>query len=121
MKRAVVIASHRAPDRPPIRVEPGDNVTLGERDSEWPQFVWTALATGLGGWMPTVLFDRDQGEAIAMQPYDTRELDADEGESLVLHHELADWWWAENMQGTSGWIPGRVLRILEDSESPAGR
>ena len=45
MKRAVVIAPHRAPDRPPIQVEPGDNVTVGERDSEWPQFVWTALAT----------------------------------------------------------------------------
>jgi len=39
---------------------------------------------------------------------------------LLLHHELAGWWWAENTQGTSGWIPTRVLRILEDSQSPAG-
>jgi len=117
MKRAVVIASHRAPDRPAIRIEPGDNVTLGERDSEWPKFIWTALATGLGGWVPAALFDRDQGTATALQPYDTRELDAEEGETLVLHQEMADWWWAENMQGASGWIPARVLRILEDSES----
>jgi len=113
----VVTAAHRAPDRPPLRIEPGDSVTLGERDSEWPQFVWTSLATGLGGWMPSMLFDREEGEATAMRSYDTRELGADEGESLVLHHELAGWWWAENTQGTSGWIPARVLRILEDSDS----
>ena len=119
MKRAVVTARHRAPDRPAIRIAPGDSVTLGERDNEWPQFVWTALTTGLGGWVPAVLFDRDeQGIATALDAYDTRELEADEGETLVLHHELADWWWAENMQGACGWIPARALRILEDSERP---
>lgn len=118
MKRAVVTASHRSPDRPAIRVEPGDAVKLGARDHEWPQFVWTDLAIGLGGWVPAVLFDRDSGEATALQSYDTRELDADEGERLILHHELADWWWAENDRGASGWIPARVLRILDDSDNP---
>jgi hypothetical protein len=118
MKQAQVIAMHRAPDRPAIRVEPGDSVTLGERDNEWPQFVWTDLAIGLGGWVPAMLFDRDSGPATALQSYDTRELDADDGERLILHHELAAWWWAENNHGTCGWIPARVLRILDDGDNP---
>ena len=117
MKRALVVVRHRAPDRPPIRIAPGDTVTLGERDNDWPQFVWTDLAIGLGGWVPAMLFDRDSGEAIALESYDTRELDADEGEHLLLHRELADWWWAENNAGVCGWIPARALRILEDSDS----
>ncbi|HEU0306580.1 MAG TPA: SH3 domain-containing protein [Lysobacter sp.] len=117
MKHALVIAMHRAPDRPAIHLEPGDSVTLGARDTDWPQFVWTDLAVGLGGWVPAVLFDRDSGEATALQSYDTRELGADEGERLILHHELADWWWAENNHGASGWIPTRALRILDDSDN----
>ncbi|WP_242109201.1 SH3 domain-containing protein [Luteimonas aquatica] len=113
MKRARVVLPHRAPDRPAIRVGAGDTVTLGERDSDWPQFVWTSLTSGLGGWVPAMLFDREQGLATARQDYDTRELDADPGELLVLHDELADWWWAENAQGTRGWIPARVLELID--------
>ena len=79
--------------------------------------MWTELATGLGGWVPAALFDGERGSAVARQGYDTRELDADAGERLQLHHELAGWWWAENTQGACGWIPARVLRILEDSDS----
>jgi hypothetical protein len=116
-KRARVIASHRAPERPAIRVAPGEAVTLGERDQDWPEFVWTTLASGLGGWIPSVLFDRDRGEATAQQDYDTRELDADVGDELLLYHELAGWWWAENASGAQGWIPARVIETFEDNDS----
>ena len=117
MRRARVIAEHRAPDRPAIQVAPGDAVTLGERDSDWPQFIWTTLTGGLGGWVPSQLFDRDHGDATAQHDYDTRELDADICNRLVLHREMADWWWAENTRGASGWIPARALQIIDDSET----
>ena len=114
MRRARVIAAHRAPDRPSIRVTAGDPVTLGERDSDWPQFVWTTLAQGLGGWIPATLFDREFGEAIAQGDYDTGELATDIGEMLVVHHEQEGWWWAENTRGDTGWIPGRALELIEE-------
>jgi len=113
VKRARVVLQHRAPERPAIRVSTGDTVTLGERDTDWPQFVWTSLASGLGGWIPSMLFDRDFGEAVAQQDYDTRELDADPGDVLTLHDELAGWWWAENAQGASGWIPARAIEFID--------
>jgi hypothetical protein len=108
-----VVAEHRAPDRPAIQVAQGDAVTLGERDSDWPQFVWTTLASGLGGWIPSVLFDRELGAATAQKDYDTRELDADIGELLKLHYDMAGWWWAENSHGASGWIPARAIQIID--------
>lgn len=114
MKRARVIAEHRAPERPAIRVASGDTVTLGDRDTEWPEFVWTALASGLGGWVPSALFDAERGQASALQDYDTVELDADTGDILTLHRELAGWWWADNARGESGWIPSRKLEMLDD-------
>ena len=121
MKRARVIVTHRAPDRPAIRVVAGDTVTLGDRDIDWPHFVWATLASGLGGWMPAAMFDAERGAARARDDYDTRELDAEAGEVLVLHHEIADWWWAENVLGTTGWIPARNLEPFTASptaESP---
>ncbi len=118
MQHARVIAAHRAPDRPSIRVAAGDAVSLGERDSDWPQFVWATLAQGLGGWIPAALFDRDSGTATALQDYDTRELSTDIGEIVTLHYPQEDWWWSENASGESGWIPARALEMIEANPSP---
>lgn len=115
MPQARVIAAHRKPDRPSIRVARGERVRLGERDTDWPQFVWTVLASGLGGWIPADVFDTAHGDARAQHDYDTQELDADPGDGLRLHREHAGWWWAEHSDGTQGWIPARVLQIDEDT------
>jgi hypothetical protein len=115
MQRARVIAAHRAPDRAAIRVAAGDAVTLGERDTDWPQFVWTTLAQGLGGWVPAALFDRDSGAATALEDYDTRELTTDIGEVVTLHYPQENWWWAENAAGDSGWVPDRALELIKEN------
>jgi hypothetical protein len=117
MRRARVITAHQAPDRPAIRIAAGDTATLGDRDLDWPQFVWATLASGLGGWIPASMFDAERGAATAVDDYDTRELDAEAGEILTLHHEMADWWWAENVVGQTGWVPARSLQPFE--EEPA--
>lgn len=109
---ARVRTAHRAPDRPAIRVRSGEALTLGAHDTEWPQFVWVVRADGLGGWIPDALCARDAVDptrAVASDDYDTQELDADAGDTLLLHHALAEWWWAEDRTGRRGWIPARVL------------
>ncbi|HWU70163.1 MAG TPA: SH3 domain-containing protein [Pseudoxanthomonas sp.] len=116
-KRARVVVAHHAPEHAPIRVAKGDTVTLGERDIDWPDFVWTTLAQGIGGWIPSTLFDRESGEAVAQDDYDTRELDTEVGEILTLHREQAAWWWAENARGEQGWVPARAIEFIE--ENPA--
>ena len=114
MQRARVSAEPRSPDRPAIQVSAGDSVTLGERDSDWPQFVWTTLAQGLGGWIPAALFDRDTGAATALADYDTRELATRIGESITVHYQQEGWWWAENANGESGWIPARAIELIDE-------
>jgi hypothetical protein len=61
------------------------------------------------------LFDREFGEATAQADYDTRELATEIGEVVMLHHEQEGWWWAENTQGDSGWIPARALQTIEEA------
>lgn len=111
-------AAHRAPEHAPVQVAAGDTAVLGERDTEWPQFVWAALSNGLGGWIPAVLFDAARGQATALAEYDTRELDVEAGEMLILHREFAQWWWVENRHGQTGWIPERVLEAAATAQTP---
>lgn len=118
MQRRRTLAAHRAPEHPAIQVAAGDMVTLGQRDTEWPQFVWATLGNGLGGWIPALLFDNTQGTASALADYDTRELDVEAGEILVLHREFAQWWWAENRHGQTGWVPERVLEPATVAQAP---
>ena len=109
MQRRRTRSAHRAPAHAPIRVAAGDTVVLGQRDSEWPQYVWATLADGQGGWIPAQLFDAPQGRTTALGDYDTRELDVEAGEWLTLHHALDEWWWVEDPQGRTGWVPARIL------------
>ncbi|RMH93382.1 peptide-binding protein [Lysobacter pythonis] len=111
MRQARVIAAHRVPDHPPIRVGVGERVRLGGRDGDWPAFVWITRADGLGGWIPRDLLaaEPDGRHAIAQDTYDTLELAADAGETLRLYREQAGWWWAENRHGARGWFPARHL------------
>lgn len=114
MRQARVIARHRAPDRPAILVARGDTATLGDRDHDWPEFVWSTLAGGLGGWIPESVFDVDRDVAIANTDYDSRELNADVSEQLILHREMAGWWWAEKNDGATGWIPARAIELIDE-------
>ncbi|ALN93186.1 MULTISPECIES: SH3 domain-containing protein [Lysobacter] len=117
--RALVVADYRTRHHDPIRFEAGEIVQLGERDDEWPAFVWTRVADGRAGWAPCdLLRPLDAGRAEALCGYDARELDVSVGQSLRLLDELGGWWWAQREHdGAQGWVPARHLRILQGDAS----
>lgn len=112
--RARVVVTHRAPDRAPIKISVGDKVMLGDHDDQWPQFVWTTCTDGQSGWVPAMLFDVEDGKAIALADYNTRELNVDAEDIVTVHERLADWWWAVNTFGDSGWVPASAIELIED-------
>jgi uncharacterized protein YgiM (DUF1202 family) len=114
MSRVVVARSpHETPDRPPIRVEAGDQVTVGERDHEWPAFVFVTTQNG-SGWVPERHLDRQGSSAVVKEAYDTTELPTEAGEEVeVLHEDLASGWlWCRARNGREGWVPERTLSRL---------
>lgn len=115
MSRVVVAGSaHEIPDRPPLRLEVGDRVEVGERDSEWPAFVFVTAKHG-SGWVPERHLDRQDGSALVAKGYDTTELPTQEGEELeVLREDLTSGWlWCRAKNGREGWVPERTLSPLE--------
>ncbi|MBX9400187.1 peptide-binding protein [Lysobacter sp. BMK333-48F3] len=118
--RALVVAGYRAQYHDPIAFERGAVVRLGERDSEWPAFVWTTLDDGRAGWAPLdwlrPLDPAVDGalRAQALRDYDARELDVEAGQRLRLIDELGGWWWAQREDGAQGWVPARNLGTIDD-------
>lgn len=110
MKHARVVRDNRTQYANPIRFVPGEAVTLGARDTEWPAFIWTITTDGNAGWAP---FDWLQplgdGRAETLRDYSAQELDVDTGDEVVLEYELGGWCWCKHADGRCGWVPTEHL------------
>lgn len=108
--RARVVRDYRTQYANPIRFAAGEIVTLGERDTEWPAFIWTITADGNAGWAPLDwLKPLGDSRAEALRDYSAQELDADAGDTVELLFELGGWWWASHDNGSFGWLPASNL------------
>jgi hypothetical protein len=111
MTRTRIVRDYRTQYTNPIRFAAGDVVILGERDTEWPAFVWTTIPMdGNAGWAPfDWLKPLGDGRAEALRDYSAQELDADAGDEVVLQYELGGWWWCAHADGRYGWVPAAHL------------
>lgn len=110
--RYVLAADHEIPERAPLVVSPGDVVQVGERDTEWPAFVFVTAPLGTG-WIPARHIDIDGPFGIVRVGYDPTELPASAGEQVdvVRDDSESGWSWCRNADGREGWIPHRVLSL----------
>lgn len=93
----------------PITLEPGDLVTLGPADAEFPGWIWAiSVRTGRSGWVPESLLEERGGEVRSREHYTARELAVSEGDILVVHKEILGFAWVER-DGEQGWVPARHL------------
>ena len=91
-------------------LEPGEVVQVGERDTEWPAFVFLTSSQG-SGWVPARHIDIDGSVGTVRVGYDTTELPASSGENVTVVRDdpASGWSWCRNDDGREGWIPHRVL------------
>ncbi len=108
--RYVLTAEHEIPGRAPLTIRPGDVVQVGDRDTEWPAFVFVTASLGTG-WVPARHIDIDGSNGTVRVAYDTTELPAVAGESVDVIEDDPEsgWSWCRNSDGREGRIPHRVL------------
>jgi hypothetical protein len=104
-----------------LRLKRDDPVTVIKSDPESSGWLWCQGPAGGEAWVPEsfiALTVKDRGavpaEALGAgcmrRSYDSTELTAGEGESLIFLEEEAGWIWAEDSSGRRGWIPKSCLR-----------
>jgi len=115
MTRLRATAPHEIPDRPPIQVVPGQQVQVGQRDTEWPAFVFITTGNG-AGWVPERYLDTSSDPAEAITSYDTTELATTAGEELILieRDDPSGWARVRNAAGSEGWVPLRTVEPVPE-------
>ena len=110
MRTVVAKVAHQIPGRPPLQLAIGERVEVGQRDTEWPEFVFVTVADG-SGWVPARLLSASSGTAVLTTSYDTTELSTHVGELLdVLAEDNASGWlWCRSGGGSEGWVPINTL------------
>lgn len=104
--------AHEIPDRAPLRLAVGDEVQVGDRDTEWPEFVFVTAAHGTG-WVPARHLSEAAGRALVTTAYDTTELTTRTREvvEVVTEDLISGWLWCRSGTGREGWVP---VRTVED-------
>jgi hypothetical protein len=110
VNRLRATTAHTIPDRSPIRLRPGQPVRAGQRDTDWPAFVFVTSDDG-SGWVPERYLDTSADPAIVTTSYDTTELAIVAGEELTLitRDDPSGWAWVRNAAGREGWVPLRTV------------
>lgn len=106
MRLVKAIEAHEIPGRPPIQVTVGQEVQVGERDTEWPAFVFVTTSQG-SGWVPARHLSTLADRATVQRDYDTTELATRVGETLevIVEDTESGWLWCRSSTGTEGWVP----------------
>jgi hypothetical protein len=104
-EKCQVSLSYEAVYPDPLIVKAGEKLSVGQNDTQWPDWVWCTDPNGKSGWMPESYLDRTGSQGLARRDYDATELSASASEELVAHYEESGWIWCTNRWGQSGWIP----------------
>jgi hypothetical protein len=111
VERVIVCSAHEIPERAPLQLDVGDHVRVGERDTQWPEFVFVTCDRS-EGWVPARYLSAGSGDALVRVAYDTSELPTQIGEVLdVLEDDaLGGWVRCRAASGREGWVPATTVR-----------
>jgi hypothetical protein len=107
-----VISAYRSPYTAPWVMRAGQELAIGQRESEWAGWVWCTNQDGESRWVPESFLERHGDAGIALRDYEATELPVEAGEELAMGEEESDWIWCTNREGQSGWVPAEHVERL---------
>jgi hypothetical protein len=113
MPRFIANADYEEKDSDPIRLVPGDEITVGPVDRAWPGWVWAEDDKGNDGYVPEqILEPLGEGRFAALEAFDPATLIIRRGDELDSLKQIHGWHWCRNSKGEEGWVAGYLLRPL---------
>jgi hypothetical protein len=90
-KRCRLIKDHKSAHPDPLVLSAGETVTLEDRKSEWPGWVWGTHRSGIAGWIPARILKQEEAIAHLTEDYDATELTVRVGTELTFGREESGW------------------------------
>ncbi len=107
-------ADYEERDTNPLRLAPGNEVTVGPADRAWPGWVWVTDRNGRSGYVPeSILEPLGEGVFAVIHEFDPTVLTVRRGEKLESLRQIHGWHWCRNEKGDEGWVAGYLLKPLE--------
>jgi len=111
--RCRVITDYTSTYSNPVVVSAWETVTVHERKSEWPGWLWCTSVDEINGWVPKRILKRQGSDARVREDYNATELSVSTGTVLTFNREESGWLWCTNPRGESGWVPRKNVEIIE--------
>jgi len=112
-KRCRVIKNYKAAYPNPLILDKGETVTIEDRESKWPGWVWVISQTGTAGWIPARIVEQEGAIGRIIEHYNATELTVRAGTELTFSREESGWLWCTTPEGNSGWVPQENVEIIE--------
>jgi hypothetical protein len=111
VRTMVAKVRHQIPDRPSLQLAVGERVDVGDRDSEWPEFVFVTASHGTG-WVPARHLSGTSGTVVVQTAYDTSELPTQAGDvvEVVAEDLTSGWLWCRTRDGRGAGCPSRLFK-----------
>ena len=104
-------ADYEERDANPMRLQAGDEVTVGPVDRVWPGWVWAVDGEERRGYVPEAILEpMGEGRFAAMEAFDPTVLTVKRGDELSSLRQIHGWHWCRNQAGNEGWVAGYLLR-----------
>lgn len=104
-------ADYEEKDSHPLRLEPGDEVTVGPADRAWPGWVWAVDREGRDGYVPeSILEPLGEGVFAALEAFDPTVLTIRRGDRMESTRQIHGWHWCRTAAGQEGWVAGYLMK-----------
>jgi len=111
MTSFIANSDYEEKDSNPIRLQQGDEVSVGPADRAWPGWVWATDAAGNDGYVPeAILKPSAESRFAAVEAFDPTVLTIRRGDHLESLRQIHGWHWCRNERGAEGWVAGYLLR-----------
>ena len=102
-----VIKNHKTEFHVPLVAVKGELVQGEERETEYKGWLWCQNSAGINAWVPETYLEKtsDSGQYQFLKDYNSRELNVNEGQEVIVLDEDSGWVWVRTTLGEEGWIP----------------
>jgi hypothetical protein len=111
-----VVKAYQSPYPDPILFQAGEQVEIGEKfseDPDWDGWVWCKGEVGQQAWVPLQYLTVKDGNGVFKNSYNALELSVNPGEVLSVYEEINGFGMAEKADGSKGWVPLRILVLVK--------